>query len=428
TGSVTVNVPGTSQVIIPMVTFIPTTFSISGLGAYAGTGASLLVFVPGTLLQDAIDEALADMGNPPPSMIAQANEAYIDESGVMQGSFGDWSADPGLQYDLYIGILDMTTFSMTILSAINSTPLATVAGAEYWEIAAPSIEENIFAFPTTEFTVNNISIEYEGTPGMLILFEAGTDYAIALGSNTEGTPPGIVAIGMTGQQGEYGWDSATVVSGSLSGIMLTPEAVWGEGDSGGLPLWNPEPGKTYEVLVGVDIGEGGPRYILFGPASDFAAIPVVFEPLDTVTDMGPYIIDAAAAVYFEMPEAYEPDDSSMDATEIWTDGTQNHTLTAGDVDWIKSDLVAGTEYFFETTGPVSPDTETDTYLDLYSGDSISANEASGWIMSDDNSGTSAGTVYSKITFTPTTSGYYYIKVTGSNEGSYSITKTKTVVY
>lgn len=69
--------------------------------------------------------------------------------------------------------------------------------------------------------------------------------------------------------------------------------------------------------------------------------------------------------------------------------------TSGDVDMFKISLTAGTSYIFSLT---ANDAGLDPYLSLYS-------PSNRWITSDDDS---AGGVNSRITYTPSVSGVYYL--------------------
>jgi serralysin len=92
--------------------------------------------------------------------------------------------------------------------------------------------------------------------------------------------------------------------------------------------------------------------------------------------------------------------------------------TLGDHDWYRVSLVAGRTYTFETT-PVSGGV-TDTILTLrnFSGGSVAEN--------DDASTT---TLLSRIVFTPTTSGFYFLDIGAYNNqqiGGFSITSSVSI--
>ena len=96
-------------------------------------------------------------------------------------------------------------------------------------------------------------------------------------------------------------------------------------------------------------------------------------------------------------DAYEPDDTYLQANWIATDGAhQTHTFDpAGDHDWVKFSAVAGTEYTIETS---NLSINSDTILYLYDTDGTTE------ITYDDNSG--AGSASKIIRITPTDDTYY----------------------
>jgi len=105
------------------------------------------------------------------------------------------------------------------------------------------------------------------------------------------------------------------------------------------------------------------------------------------------------------PDAYEPDNSASQYTTItvhFTLQTQNHTLhTTTGQDWYRFYAYTGRDYHFYSTGTI----DTDIYLYEDNGTTLLAYD---W-----DSG--AGTNYDLV-FTPTTNGYYKLKVVGYNGG------------
>ena len=99
-------------------------------------------------------------------------------------------------------------------------------------------------------------------------------------------------------------------------------------------------------------------------------------------------------------DSYEPDNSPAQAQWIAADGTrQTHNFhVAGDEDWVKVNLVAGTQYIFQTSNLGS---NCDTYLCLYDVDGTTQ------IVCDDNS---AGGGASRLAWIPYMSGTYYMVV------------------
>ncbi len=96
-------------------------------------------------------------------------------------------------------------------------------------------------------------------------------------------------------------------------------------------------------------------------------------------------------------------------------GTKTGSIeSAGDYDWFNVILTAGTNYSFEALGlDTSSGTLGDPYLELY-------NSAGGGLTYDDDSGTGYN---ASFTYTPTTSGTYYLAV---SEGWDEYTGTYTV--
>lgn len=111
-------------------------------------------------------------------------------------------------------------------------------------------------------------------------------------------------------------------------------------------------------------------------------------------------------------DAYENDNTSATATTIEADGSiQNHSIhVSGDEDFMKVSLESGVTYAIHTVSTGINDMDTELYLyDL----SLAVLE-----YNDDN-----GSLYSTITYTPDTTGDYYLKVIGysnSSTGHYGI--------
>ena len=139
----------------------------------------------------------------------------------------------------------------------------------------------------------------------------------------------------------------------------------------------------------------------------------------TATSSGTYFIDVsgygdATGEFFLT--ASKPGSDSIAASTATTGtisigGSVNGTIeTAGDHDWLRVTLTAGQSYVFSTEAIVGGNVDTVLYVRDASGNALAFN--------DDSSGT-----YSKIRFTATTSGTYYIDVgVWGNEqaGSYRV--------
>lgn len=99
-------------------------------------------------------------------------------------------------------------------------------------------------------------------------------------------------------------------------------------------------------------------------------------------------------------DSYEPDGSTGEAKGISAGATQRRAFCAdGDQDWVAFTGEAGTHYRIDTLNLA---TGVDTYLRLYASDGATQ---LGW---DDNSG---GGKASRLWFTPTSTGTYYIQAT-----------------
>ncbi len=115
-------------------------------------------------------------------------------------------------------------------------------------------------------------------------------------------------------------------------------------------------------------------------------------------------------------DSYENDNTFSSAKQISVGSTQTHSLTAGDVDWVKFYVSTSGIYSLETTGG------GDTKLYLY--DSSGTTQ----LAYNDDIDYSAGNYSSRVTQTLST-GWYYAKVTGFSStttiDSYGIRLTQT---
>lgn len=113
-------------------------------------------------------------------------------------------------------------------------------------------------------------------------------------------------------------------------------------------------------------------------------------------DKAETFVNPVRAVNMTSADAYEPDDSSSAATTITVDGgVQEHNFYDDATDWLKFTAVAGTTYYIETTVYGS----ADTLLYLYYGTTLKAS----------NDDKASGDYGSLVTYTPSTSGTYYVK-------------------
>jgi Bacterial pre-peptidase C-terminal domain/Metallo-peptidase family M12B Reprolysin-like len=101
-------------------------------------------------------------------------------------------------------------------------------------------------------------------------------------------------------------------------------------------------------------------------------------------------------------DAYETDDSAATAKAIAIGSTQQHSLCSGrDQDWVTATLTAGTRYTVDTLRLAAGN---DTVLYVYA-----ANGTTPIAMDDDGGTATNGTMSSKASFTPSTTGTYYVK-------------------
>jgi hypothetical protein len=339
-------------------------------------------------------------------MIAQSNEVTIDEWGVMDGSFSNWRAKDGVPHDIYIGIFDEESFSMTILSASATEPLATVMGDVHWEIVASTIYVNYFEFPMHDWEVSGIPSQYIGARAILYLFPGNTDFL----SYTDGP----FAAGLDLAYGSMG--SVIDESGNASGILVKM-SVFG-GDSDGLPFWNPDPLLDYDVILMIknEVGE----YLFFGPGTDLENQSGPIYALGTMSGaVEPWsisVVDAVEKAHFiyPVPDQYEYDDYYYSASWINVGETQYRSLTYADVDWVLFYAYAGETYYITTSGD-NPWWRDDNQMHLYDSSLY-------WLAySNDYNNQYAG-----FEFVPPEDGYYYIRISGLYEdkiGDYTLTLT-----
>ncbi|MBI4491310.1 MAG: IPT/TIG domain-containing protein [Chloroflexi bacterium] len=104
------------------------------------------------------------------------------------------------------------------------------------------------------------------------------------------------------------------------------------------------------------------------------------------------------------PDVYEPDDSPAQARPLTLDGsTQQHSLSAGDNDWVSFALAAGNQVRLSTD-----DSDCDTYLYLY------APDGSTILAQDDDSGSGLASL---LEYTVASSGTYFGRVRHFNATS-----------
>ena len=130
-----------------------------------------------------------------------------------------------------------------------------------------------------------------------------------------------------------------------------------------------------------------------------------------------YSVPAAGYVRRTVRDAWDPTDDTPEGATLLVvpqDTTvavhSNHTLNVRDpYDWFMVDMTAGRAYVFETTGG------SDTYIDIYAADDLENR-----VDYDDDGGSGLNF---RLSFTPQTSGVYYLRVrcydTGA-DGAYDL--------
>ncbi len=120
---------------------------------------------------------------------------------------------------------------------------------------------------------------------------------------------------------------------------------------------------------------------------------------------------------FNSADSSEPDDLPAQASTITPGDVQEHTFhVEGDEDWAKFPVIAGHRYTIYTS---RLDVDVDTILELW------GINAAVMITTNDDEG---GDVWSRIVFTATETGFYYVKVREhdtSITGKYSLTLARS---
>ena len=122
-------------------------------------------------------------------------------------------------------------------------------------------------------------------------------------------------------------------------------------------------------------------------------------------EFNPYTWKLYEQIY--LPDTYEPDDTMSQASTITVGTSQQHNFhQPGDVDWIKFYASSGCTYTIETYN-LGDNCDTVIYLYDSYGNLIDSNDDGGYEL-----------YASKIEFTPSQSGYYYVKVEHFDSSAY----------
>lgn len=223
------------------------------------------------------------------------------------------------------------------------------------------------------------------------------------------TPGGAAVTGTIDTAGDTDWYRITLTAGQTYVFYMNPTATGGVGDSL----------LALRDSGGVVIASNDDRELTYG--STYSAITF------TATTSGTYFLDASgfntATGTFRIgattvPAAEIPGSTATGVT-LGIGATRGGSIeTAGDQDWFAVNLTAGQRYAF-TTDPGATGAIGDTILRLM--DSSGAQ-----LVINDDIDTAGGNTFSSIVFTPSTSGTYYLNVSGfgaGDLGSYYISAT-----
>jgi hypothetical protein len=128
------------------------------------------------------------------------------------------------------------------------------------------------------------------------------------------------------------------------------------------------------------------------------------ENYDIVWPGGTFYVDFALPNI--EPDSWEPDDTYIDAWDIYVNDVYYHSITNGDVDWLVFEAFAGNTYSITTSSAGGYD--VDTVMGLY--------DTNGVTLLDENDDYGDG-YFSQLIFSPGVYGWYYVKVRGYDVGS-----------
>jgi PKD repeat protein len=129
---------------------------------------------------------------------------------------------------------------------------------------------------------------------------------------------------------------------------------------------------------------------------------------DTVTVCNCEVYLPVVMKGLDMADVYEPDNTPAEARHLFLGMLQRHLINpAGDVDWARVHLEAGHTYHFETGGL---GLNTDTILALYEPDGQTQ------VATNDDCHPEEGEIWSCLDFSPTTTGWYFLRVHDYQEG------------
>lgn len=258
----------------------------------------------------------------------------------------------------------------------------------------------------------------------------GVTYNYTVGGLTGGTTYAffVTASNSEGESSPSNFETATP---SGAGALAAPTGLAATPGNGQVSLSWPavtEATQGYKVYyrAGSTATVSDTLYSWFNPATPETTITMTVVGLTNgtqyafvVTAVGVAGESRASSVVVATPlaptDAYEPDNTYPVAAAITVGGAaQQHYVDAGDQDWLSFVALVGISYTIETHSVDGGTTVTDTYIELYDLGGTTR------ITYDDDGG--AG-VFSRIDWTCSVTGTYYVKVTGfsaSETGPYTV--------
>ncbi len=306
---------------------------------------------------------------------------------------------------------DFTTASGTLNfgAGINSQTFSVAVLGDTLVEATESFFANL-----SGITAGGVIVDTQGI-GTIVNDDVATgdDYA---DSRTDTTAPfGAIAVGTTSvgnleTVGDRDWFQLALSAGTNYRFELAgSDSRFGTLGDPYLRLYNSvgtllaeddDSGPGYESLIAYAALTSGTYYLEAGSFSDRTT--------------GTYALAASATIVASDDYADSLTDTSRPFGSLALGASRTGDIeTSGDSDWFRTTLTAGVQYSFDLIGAGSgAGTLADPVLSLYSA-------TGALLVSNDDNGTS---LESRVTFTPTTSGFYYVAANGylSNLGTYSL--------
>ncbi|MCK5759735.1 MAG: GPI anchored serine-threonine rich family protein [Candidatus Delongbacteria bacterium] len=324
--------------------------------------------------------------------------------------------------DYKIKITSTTNSSIYDFSNANFT---IVSVGEYIVVTAPNGGETYQAGQTYTITwEDNIDASV-----MIEVFKGGS-YVASIASSTTSDGSHTTEIPNDAEAGaDYKIKITSVVNASITDfsnnnftITVDPPAIQVEFPNGGENLII---GQTYWIEwedniagdVRIEFYENGtliPEGTIDNAGSNEwyqLDIPLDAEPIDRITIKiisidTPSIYDWSDGSFSVIAGVDDGDSTPEDANAVTVPHTGNYEIhQMGDVDWFRVYLDSGREYFFENTSNVDFDSE----FHLYGPGNASGTDI-GYEEADNDDGEWQNGLQPQILYTPSTSGYYYLRV------------------